>query len=358
MQTTTNIVHEAEVQRQHIRLQLPAEIQIGEKGYTTYDWSNGGFAIQLTDDTADAALTKLKQGMVTEGTMKFQFEGFQLLVPMQFEVRYANKGQHRIGCRFTNVEKRHIAIFQYLVSAYVAGEVVQIGDLLDVAGRNNYTTGPKKVPSVEDTLTPGQRASRKMKNVLRTALVAAVSLFLVGYLVTGFYERAFVVKASSGEVVADMISLDAPAGGKVNYVPMHLDTKVAKGDPLVSMMTDTGSLQSVDSPCDCFVKDRLMQNNQHANKDQSLLMLVPVDAKPLVRARVNYEDAVRIHQGQTAVLDLAGNGQRMNGMVMNIQGRDAKGGTGAIIEIQPEVPLMATQIDDPVAVRFDTGIFH
>ncbi len=354
---STNIVHEAEVQRQHIRLQLPTEITVGEHTYSTYDWSSGGFGIQLNPAGADAAMQRFAQGTIAEGLMKFQFDGFQLVVPMQFEVRYCNTKQQRIGCRFTNVDKRHIAIFQYLVSAYVAGEVVQIGDLLDVAGRNNYVTAAK-MPAANDGLSSGQIARRKAQKLLWSALIVGLSLGLVLYLGLSFYERIYVVKATSAEVTADMISVDAPAGGKVNYVQLPTDAKVGKGDPLVSMMTDTGSLQSVDSPCDCIVKERLLKNNQHASKDQSLLMLAPIDAQPIVTARLHFEDAVKLRTGQEALLTFAGSGESMKGVVQSVRARGGEEGAGATVLIQPQNSISATQIDDPVEVTFDTGMMR
>lgn len=356
MQTTASIVHEAEVQRQHIRLQLPAEIELQGKRYTTYDWSSGGFAIQLPGSGADELLSRLPVGKIDEGKMRFVFDGFELMVPMQFEVRYSGAQQKRIGCRFTNVDKRHIAIFQYLVSAYVSGEVIQIGDLLDVASRNSFVN-VQKLPSADAGLSPAQRMRRRMSRVGWSLLVALVSLGLLFYLVSGIYEHSYVVQAKSAEISADMIVLDSPAGGKVNYVPVAFDTKVKKGEPLISVATDTGALQGIDSPCDCYVKQRLHENSSRVNKGEGLLYLVPVDANPYVASRVAFEDAVKLQTGQKAMLRFPG-GDNVPGKVTAIQARDPRGSDKAYVRVETEKPLSALQIDDPVEVKFDTGLFR
>ena len=66
-----------------------------------------------------------------QATLLFPFDGFELSLPVDLEVRYINAEGGRIGCRFANLTKRHISSLQFLVGAYVSGEVVNAGDVID-----------------------------------------------------------------------------------------------------------------------------------------------------------------------------------------------------------------------------------
>lgn len=192
---TKPIAHEAEVQRQHVRLQLPIKIIIREKSLDVIDWSNSGVAFNATP--LKASNIAVKTGDTFEAKLNFDFQTFELTVPLKCEVRHVNADGTRVGCRFSDMNERNISIMQYLVSAYISGDLVQVGDMLDVVSRKNFTT-PRKVPAAN--LSGAQAKKQKARNLGYSLLVAAVSLFLLAYAGSSIYERVYVVEAESATV--------------------------------------------------------------------------------------------------------------------------------------------------------------
>ena len=219
------IAHEAEVQRQHVRLQLPISILIRGIASEVLDWSNSGVAFA----TAPYRVQQITftAGDTLDGTLVFAFGGFTLHVPVLCEVRHLNSDGTRIGCRFHDMNERNLSIMQYLVSAYIGGELVQVGDLLDVAARNNFTT--PRMPPAETTLSAEMREKMRLKRLMYKGTIALVSALLLLYCLFSIFERMYVVHASVANVT--LTNLTSGKGGVViEAVMLQKDAvRVAKG---------------------------------------------------------------------------------------------------------------------------------
>ncbi len=349
-----NIAHEAEVQRQHVRLQLPASVEIGGNRFETIDWSNGGVCIDYpSEEEMNASGAKIEIGNILNGKLGFAFDGFDFSVPMEMEVRYIDRARKRVGCRFINLDKRRLSLLQFMVSSYISGELVSAGDLIDVAGRNNFTV-KRKIPAAEEGLSPYQRLQRRMGKTASGGLVVVVTLLLLVYLGASVYERAFVIKASTAVVTADLLPVIATSGGRLTYLNLPPDSKVRAGQPLATILSESGNLVSIDSPCDCYVKEKLFDNGTRAREGDAILKLASLDARPYIQAYVPFEDSLRVAIGQEIMLSYAGDSTYRKGTVTDIlaRGQDLNG--KAVIIIDPEEKLSVEAIDDPVEVRIDT----
>ena len=341
------MVHEAEAQRQHIRINLPASIHINGANYPLSDWSVGGISILPDNGRLPAGVGK---GSTVEGILQFQFDGFALSVPSTLEIGFANND--KIGCKFSAMDRNQRSVMQYLVTAYTSGELVNAGDLLDVVARNNMTK-PRNVPDPYAGLTSSEIAKMKTIKVIKTGAVALLSALLLAYILSSVYERLYIVKATSAQVAAQMLTVDSPAGGKMYYSPILPDMKVKKGQPLLSVSTTTGASFTVDSPCDCIVKKRLLENNRLARKGEPALELVRPDARAFVEAYVPHKDAVKLSVQQQVMMALPGHGEYLKGTISIIQAGKGMGGN-SLIRIEPNQPLPTEYIDDPVEIRIDT----
>ena len=65
------IVHEAEVHRQHIRLKIPIQVEIDGVRYTVDDWSVGGFGVE-------SIMTSRQPGEHFPVKLIFPFEEFEM----------------------------------------------------------------------------------------------------------------------------------------------------------------------------------------------------------------------------------------------------------------------------------------
>jgi alginate biosynthesis protein Alg44 len=344
------IVHEAEAQRQHIRIPLPVRVEIAGVVVTAMDWSNGGVGLQMPEGINFPA--QFKQGNVLDATLMFPFEGFGMTLPVTVEITYADAQSGRIGCRFHNLNRQQQSVIQYFVTAYVSGEVVRVNDIMDVVSRNNFTRA-RAIPSAMAGLSTAEIARHKMNNMLRVACLSGIALLLVGYVAMSVYERLFVIHATSARVTAELLTVDAPAGGKVHFNPLAPDSMVKQGDALLTVSTMAGNTVSVDSPCDCIVKRRLSDNNRTAKKAEPLLELVRPDAVPFVEAYIRHNQAVKLSVGEEARLAIPGLGKYLHGKITAIQaGRGLKG--NSLVIIQPTTPLPVSSVDDPVEIHIDS----
>ena len=342
------MVHEAEAQRQHIRISLPASVVIDGNAYNLADWSVGG--ISVLQDGSGRLPAHLREGTTTDATLLFEFFGFSLNVPIQLEVNAT--GGNRIGCKFVNMDRNQRSVMQYLVTAYTSGEMVNTGDLLDVVARNNMTK-PRNVPDPYAGLTQAEIAQQKTMKALKMGAFALISILLLAYVVASVYERLYIVKATSALVTAQMLTVDSPAGGKIYYSPILPDMKVKKGQPLLTVSTTNGASFTVDSPCDCIVKKRLLENNRLARKGEPALELVRPDSKPFIEAYIPHKHAVKFAVGQEVLMALPGHDEYLRGQMMIIQAGKGLGGN-SYVRIKPNKPLPVEFVDDPVEVRIDT----
>ncbi|MBY0354622.1 MAG: PilZ domain-containing protein [Rickettsiales bacterium] len=353
MVNKANIVHEAEAQRQYVRIQLPLRVKVGTDFYETIDWSNGGVALQWPENLNRDQDTLFVEGKIMKGTLDFPFEEFDMSLPVDMEIRYVDRERHRIGCRFTNLSAQQISMLQYFVGAYISGEVIRVGDVLEVAARNNFTM-QRKVQAMDAEKSATGRFFYSLRR--RTGLVAVmlVSLFLAAYVVTGLYERFYVVTAKTASIEADMEKVQAPSGGTVFYQKLSEGSKVQKGTPIVMVSSDTGTVSSLDSPCDCYIVSRAFNNYDRVKSFDPLISLVAADAKTFVLASVPFDQAVKLTKGQSAQIYFSGIGKRIKGKVQNIlMTSDALEATARVI-IVPELSLSAEFVGNPVEVKIDT----
>ncbi len=353
MTKEANIAHESEVQRQHVRLQLPVNVGIAGKVFSAEDWSHSGVAI-CWEGAGVGALglgDNVKEGKHFDATLNFDFDGYNFSMDVKCEVRFINASKKRMGCRFDQLTTQQVSLLKYFVSAYMAGEVVRAGDIMDVAARNNFTKS-RKVPLASDDLSSAELASRKAKRFFWSGLVMLVSVSCFVYLVMAIYERTYVVKASSAVVTADMDMVQSPAGGQVVFQTQQTNIDVQKGAPLFSVETLTGSVVGKDSPYEGAVKRYLAKNGDTVRKGQALVGILPDYATPYIIAEVPFERAVRLAVGSNAVLEFEGYGETTDGVVTRLE--MFEGQRIARVEIQPINELTVRWVDLPVAVSFDT----
>ncbi len=259
---SSNIVHEAEVQRQHMRVQLPIKIELNSNIYEVADWSHQGIAIYVKPLISHNI--ELKQGTILNLKLHYDFNGFSLVMPIKCEVRHLSSDGSKAGCRFNDLDERSASLLQYLVSAYVAGDMVHVGDVLDVVSRKNFTTA-RKLPA--STVT--KKTARKMVNFVAFALIG---IALAAYCFMGIYERIYVVKASFAAIVPNLDSADGGAMVEAtfsydNAVKLAKDMEVVISIPAHDIM-QTGKVTEI------------MMNDTGAEDSKAKVYIVPQNPIP------------------------------------------------------------------------------
>ncbi len=346
MTNTPNLVHEAEVQRHHVRVKLPAKVEINGIAYATRDWSTAGASVIVP---ANADRNVFKEGKVHHARMLFDFSGFSLAVPIKLEVRHASgedDGQS-IGLRYVDLTQDQVVIMRQLVASYVSGELTSVDEFIHILARNNFAK-PRQIPKPDGELSFGERLS----GFIRKAAFPIITILLIGYVALAIFEQKFIVSAEKALVTGDNIVLTSPGGGIISFKNLHAGDHVKKGDVLMSLSSDTGTITGVDSPCDCVILDRPIDSGTRIERGSITLRLIPLDTPLRVEAFVNYENAVRLARGQIASLHLPGESGTRSGVVSGIS--IGQGGDRAKIFIQPTETLPDAMVGVPVSVKINT----
>ncbi|MEZ5667944.1 MAG: PilZ domain-containing protein [Alphaproteobacteria bacterium] len=352
MQPAPLVVHEAERQRQHVRLRVPLIVEIAGQRYNVQDWSVAGFSLP-------ASALSLPEGHSYNARLVLAFAEFEFDLKVRFEVVYVSDATGRIGCRLVDQTPQQLSVLQFMVDAYLSGEIVQVGDLFDIARRDNFIA-VKQVPKLTDRERWWQRA----RGWLFGTAVAAVSLGLLALIAGSAYERMYVIDAHSAVVTTDLIHIAAPQGGRLAYGAAVGAGTVEAGQPLATVTTPGGSVFYVDSPCDCSVVDVLSSDDSQVGVDASLLLLAPEGAQTRISALIPYDDAMRLREGEPAALTFAAVDGSYGGHIAKVDLRrqltelgqplmDAEAVVTAEVTIVPDQPVPVDWIGKPVGVRID-----
>ncbi len=309
MNTSPNITHEADSQRQHVRVPLPAHIEIDSQVYEMKDWSVVGACVQIPDQSG---LSAFSEGAMASTTLLFTLDSFDVRVPMEIAIQHVDTDKQQLGVQFHDMSARQLSVMQMLVGSYVSGEITSVGDLIHVVARDNFVK-QRSIPKLEQ-----QSLGRRLSIFSRKLLVSVVSALLFAYLAFSVYERNFVVKADNAFVDGGGFNVNTETGGTIFYGDLKRGDRVNKGDALVTIHSRTGNVTTIDSPCDCIVNQQLMPSGSRVNQNDSVLTLIPAGSPLFVSATLTYEEAVRIQEGQGASIALAGADIRIEGMVESI----------------------------------------
>ncbi|MEZ5814672.1 MAG: HlyD family efflux transporter periplasmic adaptor subunit [Alphaproteobacteria bacterium] len=340
------IVHEAESQRQHVRVDLPAGVEIDGRLFKAENWSTGGVNIRVENK---AELERFKQNHVYKANLVFEMDSFELRVPMSLEIRHISEdGNFVAGARFAEMDARQIAIMQHLVGAYVTGDLVDVNDLIHITGRNNMTA-ERKIPKRGEA-----GIAEKIKAAFLRMLVPGLSLLLLLYVAISVYEQNYIISAKSAVVTGNTMTLGAPGSGNISYKNIKPGQKVAKGEVLLSVLSSSGVVTGVDSLCDCLIEQFLVDSGDIVKTGQQLVKLVPQDTPLFVKARVSYQDAIRLNQGARAYIIHKGTGLQMPATITSVNYKGGEAVASSVITLEPDKELAAELIGTPVEVRIDT----
>ncbi|WP_043307515.1 PilZ domain-containing protein [Pseudomonas sp. ML96] len=369
----SNVVHEAEAQRQYARLKLPAKIRYQTKQGQVQeaqllDLSVGGFSFQPGSNV-------LHEGQHHRGRLMFEVEGIGFAMDVEFQVRSLAGGK-RAGCEFHNLKPREMSALRYVISSFLSGELINVGDLISTLQRENFTKARKG----------GDGAPVGFFGRLR-ATGLSLAIFLVGvaactYVLYQLYDIYFITHADSAQVAVPGQQVSLPREGAVQALVKVGDT-VAKGAPVgtfSSNMMDVlkGVLPTEDltpdnlqrlfgktfqgtltSPCDCRVTAQLVGDGQTAGKGAPVFLLSPVDAVATVEARFPYRSFDELQPGTVVSFTVAGEDSERSGHISTLALQEGGLASDIRVIIQPDQPLETELAKRPVDVRIRPlgGIF-
>jgi alginate biosynthesis protein Alg44 len=345
LSNTDQIVHESETQRQYIRLQLPASVEIDGTRYSLKDLSAGGLALR------DIDTKEFKKSQRSDLKLILPFADFTIDLDLKAEIQYIDKKLKIAGCRFIDLTPSQISILNHVIRSFIAGDIEKNTDIISVVARDNFANIRKHQ---NDNENPSNAELIKRYSIYGFALIAiiAVSSFIIGNIM----EKILVVKTNDAFVSLESINIISPLSGTyVSTLPEGIKT-VEKNDPIAKIVNpESNDTIVVYSPCDCYITDNKVLNGQYTPKDQKLFELIRSDEKSVVTATMDLENAHRLKIGTESKIDITGLEAEINGKIINIE-RDNISSTlhppQAIITIQPSLDIPIDYINRLAFVEF------
>jgi alginate biosynthesis protein Alg44 len=305
------IVHETEVHRQHVRLKIPIQIEVDGVRYQADDWSVGGFGVE-------SVMTSRQPGEHFAVRMIFPFEEFDMSMRLDARMVYVDQEHGRFGCAFLGLSKEQVAVFRYLVDAYLSGEVVSAGDILQIRSRDSHSRG--RLPP--DFLTAPQMEpwQDKMRRYGLLGALGVAGLILAALIVLGLRERFFTIDIQSAVIEAPVTEVRAPIPGRFLAL-LEPGAEVEQGFMLGTIRGPEGSIAPVESPCHCIVLDQIGLSGQTYQVGDPLLALIGVNEALMVRAQLPLEEVERLEVGDRAEIRVPGRAGAIYGEIVRINVR-------------------------------------
>ncbi|MBB3017785.1 alginate biosynthesis protein Alg44 [Microvirga lupini] len=285
-------------------------------------------------------------------TLAFPFSGYELTLPINAEVRYIASEHSRIGLRFVDVSPRQHSLLRFVLDAYLAGEVVEAGDVLDVVSRRNEGKTREVPPQPQP-----QGAVASLVHRGRSAAgyigIGAATLLLLGFIGTSLFDRLFLIPAQSAQITADLVNVPAPSNGQLTFVAAGDEVKA--GEPLLTIQGAQGNSIVIDSPCNCVVQARYSRATNFVREGAPIITLREKTSNPYITASIPQDQALRFYKGANAVIEYADGTRVREANIERLPSLEDPSLEGRlIVKLAPGRELGASMIGQPVSVVFNT----
>lgn len=320
------IVHEAEVHRQHVRLKIPIVVEIDGTRFTVDDWSMGGFGVE-------SEMSSRQPGERFPVRMVFPFEDFEVSLRLDCQMVYIVEDNSRFGCRFLGLSQGQLALFRYLVDAYLSGEIVSGGDILAIAGRDNSAEA-RLNPLSFNPYSEEEAAGRRTRRLVGYGLLGLAGVVLVGLTALGIKDRYLTPVADSAVIEAPIFRVRATGSGILEG--REIVDLLRRGDQIGSVAESSGQVTRLESPCECAFVEWLVVPGQYVQAGEPVAALVAADRPLVARAQVGLAAAEKLHLGDVAEIVIAGRGETLLGQIERI---DVKPRLAQLDPADPQAPI-------------------
>jgi mannuronan synthase len=349
------IIHESEVHRQHLRLKIPVQAEIDGVRYRVDDWSAGGFGVENV-------MTSRQSGERFPVRLIFPFEEFEMTMRFDARMVYRDQDHGRFGCAFLGLSQAQSQVFRYLIDAYLSGEVVSAGDLLQLRARDD-TAAARLEAAVSGPVAETELGGGRVKRYAAWTGFGLAGLGLLILAGLGIEER-YVRKLSTSAVVeAPVVQVRAPIAGRLTTT-LAAGARVPPGTPLGTVTGFDGTVVALTSPCDCAVLEQTGLDGQPYPVGAPLVVLVEADRPLLVRAQVPLAETDGLQIGDRVEIRVPGQSGLRYGQIERIDSRvplealanpDAeapRAGRLAQVLVRPDRPFALEDVGTLVTVRF------
>lgn len=218
----------------------------------------------------------------------FDFDSFAVTLVMLADIRDSPGGKGEIDLIFTQPSGPHLPQLRHILNAYIARDLVSLGQVIGVAG----TTPPKPAKP----LAPDPK-----RQYLQGSVLALLAVALIAVAITLIYQRGYVrLLPDLGVVTLQGETLRATANGQIAF----LDIAAPKGQVALAITTTNGDVLSVMMPCDCRASSLGLRIGSTVLMGEPILRLSAPDAPMVVQSVIPPELAFDLARGDQIALTL------------------------------------------------------
>ena len=310
MNKEARIVHEAASQRQHIRLKAPILADIDGQIYEIEDWSVGGVRIKGFD-------RETSEGATFPVTLHFPFNGFEMSIDATVSVRHHDASRQIVGASFVEMTPQRLSLLRYVIDAYLSGELVNAGDILQVVERDNSARARASVmPEVQRSRGSAILFAMRRNFGLALALVAALILAL--YIAFNLYTRTFTVSGDGAITSPQGTVLRATGAGSVIGFAARPGQRVQPGTLLATLQKPTGGVINITSKCDCIVGEHLADLGEPLAKSAPILSMAPTNGTTRATLVVRLKEIRKVSVGDRVAVTFFNDNKVAKGVVDRI----------------------------------------
>jgi hypothetical protein len=254
----------------------------------------------------------------------FDFNGFAVTLVVLADVRETS-GSGELTLDFTQPSGPHLPQLRHILNAYIAGDLVSMGQAIAVAG----TTPPKPVKT-------NTGSGRK---VVQGTGLAALTLVLVALAGGLIYQRSNVqLLPDLGTVTLQGETLRATASGQIAF----MDTAAPLGQVALAITTSSGDVLSLTMPCDCKARSLGLRVGSTVLAGEPVLQLNTPDAAVVIAVPIAPALAFDLARGDRVEVTMPDGSTVAANATVN---------TSQAAVLMPATALPAALIGQPVQVR-------
>ena len=283
----------------------------------------------------------------------FPFQNFSLHLTLKAHPVFKNRAANTAGYRYDELNSRQTSLLQYVVKSYVTGQIIQEGDLIAVATRDNRS------PVRESGISNDNYTRKKLTRILAVSAIGLVFLASAALFASSIYENSAIVKSYLGIVQGEVFTVRNPVSGTFHSLLAEGAEQVTKDQAIASVQL--GSIPAapsanaakapppqdnreivIKSPCDCLIVNSYAQDGEFRVLGDSLFELLPLDSPTWVTASLRPDQIHRIQLLDNVNVRIVNETNFMEGNVSSFEQP----------RLETEIPKVRIKTKEPIPPQF------
>lgn len=219
--------------------------------------------------------------------LMFEFDGFSVTLTVQAIARDRANDLGEVDFDFTQPAGTHLPQLRHILNAWIAGDLVALGETIGVAGAAPVRPAPQPTP--------------QSSHFWNKAAIVAASFGLAAIVGALVYQQRFVQPvAGFGTAMLHGQTLRATASGQIAF----LDLTARQGQVVMAISTISGDVLSLNMPCDCAANSLGLRQGATVLVGEPVLSLSSRDAQLIVMATLTPQLGFDLARGDQAELIL------------------------------------------------------